>query len=280
MANENLLQNAEALGLGVGQTAANILAGGQLGAGFNTQNLDAATPLTFSPTVLLVLQTPQMYVKSDKDMAFGKVIKALMETHAKQVTGIDFGYTLEVTDQPFGHDGQNIQVPTQTKRSAVTPSFVFHELKGNLVWNLFNRWVRDIQDPDTNASMARINDGTLEFVSSAYSMTMIAIQFDPTMNPDKIIDAAVYTNMFPTDPGGQIGFERTIGQTQIKERTVTFSAIVLHNDTTRELGKTLASNLNIGAYAYDKVVTTPSDVTANLKASGLQAEIDRILNAG
>jgi len=280
MANESLLTNAAALGAGAVQTAAAMLKGGQLGAGFNTRNLDASTPLTFTPTVLVVLQIPTMYVNRNEDSDFGKTLKALIETHAKQVTGIDFGYTLEVADQPFGHDGQNIQVPTQTKRSAVNPSFVFHELKGNLVWNLFNRWVRDIQDPDTNASMARLNNGAepLEFVSSTYSMTMLALQFDPTMHQKRIIDAAVYTNMFPTDPGGQIGFERTIGTTNVRERTVTFSAIVLHNDKTREVGQKVAESLQIGQYAYDNVAVTPDTVSSNLANTGLSDEISKILN--
>lgn len=274
------MENAVQLGLGVGQRAANILKGGQLGAGFNTRNLDAATPLTFNPTVIVVLQTPTMYNANSDNSKVGKTVKALMETHAKQVTGIDFGYTLEVADQPFGHDGQNIQVPTQTKRSAVNPSFVFHELKGNLVWNLFNRWVKDIQDPDTNASMARLNTPNgLDYVSSAYSMTCMAIQFDPTQHANHIIDAAIYTNMFPTDPGGQIGFERTIGQTKVMERTVTFSAIVLHNDFTRTLGKAIATEMNINKYAYDNVLVTPNDLANGLKNSGLQQEISEILNS-
>lgn len=279
--NESTLQNATTLGFGVDQIAANIVKGGQLGAGFNTLNLDAATPLTFSPTVLVVLQTPEMYSNDKDKVDVGKTLKALIETHSKQVTGIDFGYTLEVADQPFGHDGQNIQVPTQTKRSAVNPSFVFHELRGNLIWNLFNRWVRDIQDPDTNASMARLNvsDTPLEFVSSAYSMTMIAIQFDPTMINKRIIDAAIYTNMFPTDPGGQIGFERTIGQTKVMERTVTFSAIVLHNDYTRKLGAQLAESMKIGQYAYDDAKVTPNSLADGLDQSGLATEIDAILNS-
>lgn len=276
--NENLLKNAADLGLGVGQAAANILNGGQLGAGYNTSNLDAATPLTFSPTVLVVLQTPKMYAGSKSDTIFGKTLKSLIETHAKQVTGIDFGYTLEVADQPFGHDGQNIQVPTQTKRSPVNPSFVFHELKGNLVWNLFNRWILDIQDADTNGSFQRFDNPNLEFVSSAYAMSMLAIQYDPTMQPDKIIDAAFYTNMFPTDPGGQIGFERTIGQTQVKERTVTFSGIVLHNKTTRKLGVKIAGELSLAKAQYDNAVITPKIVNTSLAESGLAGEVKTILD--
>jgi len=190
MSSNSILTSAANLGLGGGAGSdqdrlANIMNGGQLGVGFNLANLDAATPLIFTPTVLVVMSTPTMYSVGasktfNKENAFQKMLKALIETHAKSVTGIDFGYTLETAEQPIGHDGQNIQVPTKSKRSPVAPSFVFPEVPGNLVWNMFNQWVFDIQHPDTNASFQRMDTDDLDYLSSAYSMTMMAIQFDPT----------------------------------------------------------------------------------------------------
>ena len=138
MSNENIITDAVGLGLGENQIAANMIKGSQLGVGLQAKNLDAATPLVFNPAVLVVLQVPTMYNRDEKT---GQMIKQLIESHAKSVTGIDFGYTLETQEQPVGHDGQNMQVPTKAKRSAVTPSFVFPEVTGNLVWNLFRQWL-------------------------------------------------------------------------------------------------------------------------------------------
>lgn len=277
MSNENIITDAVGLGLGDNQIAANMIKGTQLGVGLQARNLDAATPLVFNPAVIVVLQVPTMY---NRDPKTGQMIKQLIESHAKSVTGIDFGYTLETQEQPVGHDGQNMQVPTKAKRSPVTPSFVFPEVTGNLVWNLFRQWLVDIQDPDTNASMARFEDQDITFMSSAYAMSMIAIQFDPTMKPSNIIDAAFYTNMFPTDPGGQLGIERQISTSKAMERTVTFTGHVQHNRATRELGIKIATELNLAKIQYyTQAGTSLSAVDEGIADTGLKAEADSLLNS-
>lgn len=225
--------------------------GTQLGVGFNAANLDAATPLPFSPTFLTVIHLPTMY---DDNEEFGKMLKSVIEGCPKQVNGIDFGYTLETQKTPAGNDGQEMSVPTKTKRAAVNPSFVFQEVTGNLIWNIFRQWMFDINDPDTNASMAHIKGGAQNFVSSAYSMTMLAIQFDPSMRPDQIIDAAMYTNMFPTATDN-IGFERQIATTNLKERTIQFEAIVRHNAYVRNLAVQVATDLQLAKADYRYAVS-------------------------
>ena len=247
MRSGSLLRQANNYG-GVGNRTviANPTKGGQLGVGFNAANLDAATPLPFSPTFFIVLHLPTMY---DGDKAFGKMIKTLIENCPKQISGIDFGYNLDVAKTPAGHDSQEFSVPTKTKRSAVNPSMVFQEVTGNLVWNVFRKWIFDINDPDTYASMAHIQGGAQNYVSSAYSMTCMAIQFDPSMEPEQIIDAAIYSNMFPTQTDN-IGFERQIGNTVIRERTIQFEAIVRHNAYVRSLAVQVATQLKLAKADY------------------------------
>jgi hypothetical protein len=272
--NENLIANATKLGLGEGQAAANMLVGSQLGVGLRAKNLDAATPLVFPPAQIVVLQTPTMYANEHET---AQMIKTLLETHAKAVTGIDFGYTLETSGQVVGHDGQEMHVPTKAKRSAVNPSFTFHEVSGNLIWNLFTQWLRDIQDPDTNASMTRLQTQD-PYMMSTYALSMVVIQFDPSNDPDKIVDAAFYTNMFPTDPGGPIGFERTIGTSKVMERVVNFTGIVQHNRTTRLLGVKIAKQLMLAKISYEKAATGSSEVNTMLADSGLQKQVNEMLS--
>lgn len=245
--NNSLLKKANIYGgVGTNTFVANPTKGGQLGVGFNAANLDAATPLPFSPTFFIVLHLPTMY---DKDKDFGLMLKTLIENCPKQISGIDFGYNLDVAKTPAGHDSQEMAVPTKTKRGAVNPSMVFQEVTGNLVWNVFRKWIFDINDPDTYASMAHIQDSAQNFVSSAYAMTCMAIQFDPTMRPDQIIDAAIYSNMFPTQTDN-IGFERQIGNTVIRERTIQFEAIVRHNAYVRSLAVQVAEKLQLAKADY------------------------------
>jgi hypothetical protein len=277
MDNNSIISDAVKYGLGEGQIAANIADGATLGVGLHSASLDAATPLIFTPTQFIVLHTPSMYKNTPE---VGTMIKALIETHATAVSGVDVTYSLETAETPVGHDGQQMQVPTQTKREAVTPSFTFTEVTGNLVWNLFVQWMTDIQDPDTNASMARMEDDDIQFMSSAYSMSMVGIQFDPSGMAKNIIDAAFYTNMFPTDPGGSLGMERNIATSKTMERAVNFTGHVQHNKTTLALGKEVASIMQDAKVRYGGLRAPYNPAVADAIAnSGIKQEVEALVSA-
>ena len=243
-------------GISSNALASNLTQSGQLGVGVKFTKLDGATPAVFNPVVCIVLNTPSMW---DKYPKLQEMLRAIVETHAKTISGIDFGYTLETTDTPVGHDGQTLKVPTRTTRGAVNPSITVPEYPGMPVYNLFKQWIFDIQHPDTNASAlpanigntARLQDKDIPgWFMSAYSMSMICIQYDPSGLPDRIYDACVITNMFPTEIG-EIGFERSIGQTKPMERSINFSGLVQHNEMTKALGISVAKMLNMHKVNYN-----------------------------
>jgi hypothetical protein len=175
---------------GVGQTATmpRFRENFNLGMGINAPMLDVATPCTYTPAVIVVTSVPAMYMLNGaQPTVMAQLTKDLMETHAKNVTGLDFGYTLGVdTGSNAGMDGQMFGVPTKTTRSQPSPSFVFTELSGNLVYNWAKKWIWDIQHPDTNASMTQVQFPGA-YTMSAYAASFMVIQFDPTMRPDRII---------------------------------------------------------------------------------------------
>ena len=240
---------------------ANLIEGGQLGYGFKAGAFDAATPLAFPPAYIVVLQTPMMWDGKNlgDDGVLARTVKSMFECHAKTVTGIDVNYTLDSGDQPVGHDGQNFKVPTQSKRTEVNPSFTWPEVTGNLVWNIILRCIWDIQDPDTNAGMEFMST-PLPYTMSAYSLTFMAIQFDQTMHPDRIIDAVIYCNVYPQSTG-EMGIQRTIGTTEVKERAITFNAYQIHNKYTKYLGREVASALNLRSETYQ--TATPNVQTVD-----------------
>ena len=251
-----LTSDNTSLGISSNALASNLTQSGQLGIGVKFTKLDGATPAVFNPVVCIVLNTPSMW---DKYPKLQEMLRAIVETHAKTISGIDFGYTLETTDTPVGHDGQTLKVPTRTTRGAVNPSITVPEYPGMPVYNLFKQWIFDIQHPDTNASalpanignQARLADREIPgWFMSAYSMSMICIQYDPSGLPDRIYDACVITNMFPTEIG-EIGFERSIGQTKPMERSINFSGLVQHNEMTKALGISVAKMLNMHKVNYN-----------------------------
>ena len=268
----------------VGSTPArwvsNVARSGQLGTGVRLNKLDGATPMVFSPVQGVVLSLPSMW---DNYPMRQEMLRSLVETHAKSITGIDFGYTLNVQDTPVGHDGQVMQVPTNTTRGQVSPSFTFQEYGGMIVYDLFKDWMFDINHPDTNASRmpSTMSDTTKMpgWFMSSYSMSMIFIQYDPSGLPDRIQDACIIVNMFPTAIG-DVGFERNIGQSKLVERSITFSGIVQHNDNTRETGRQVAKMLQLHRINYDfslpglsGISTVAAGTSGNASTSAIDPKI-------
>lgn len=270
-----LISGASAYGTTRFGQVPNLTLGGQLGIGPNIPKIDVSTPLVLNATVFVVLELPTMW---DAFPARKAMMKALIEQHAKSITGVDFGYTLNSQESPVGHDGQHLSVPTNTVRTAINPSITWVDLYGALAWNLIRAWLFDIQHPDTQASLMSAQletDSIPAYLMSAFSMSMLGIQYDPTMDPNRIIDAAFYTCMFPTETT-EFGFERQIAQSQIKERTIPFKGIVQHNENTRELGKIVATNLGIHKINY-QLATTASGVAPDLADVGIGKEVQDAL---
>jgi hypothetical protein len=242
-----------------------------LGTGIHAPFLDIATPAVFTPAVVVVTSVPAMY-STPRYQFMGRLIKSLIESHAKTISGIDVEYTLNTdTNAQVGHDSQSMSVPLKTIRNAQTPSMSMQELSGNLVYETFNKWMWDISHPDTYVSMAGdVFPGA--WTMSAYAMSMLVIQFDPTMRPDRIIDAAFFSNMFPTSIGS-LGLERSIGNVKSMERSVNFAqAIVQHNKYVKEMAIAVAENLQLHVINYDHAPTTFSDVTSDIAEHGLMGE--------
>ena len=249
-----LLEKVVGLGSHLQGTVANVSRSGQNGTGVRITKLDGATPLVFNPVIPVVLTVPTMWNKFTQKQ---EILRALMETHARNITGIDFSYTLETSQVQIGHDGQQMDAPTKTTRSQVNPSATFTEYTGNIIYKFFQDWMFDIQHPDTNSSalpaMGVMDEKMPGWTMSAYSMSMLFIQPDPTGLPDRIIDAFVICNMFPKDIG-EIGFQRQLGTTETKERSINFTGIVQHNNNTKELGIRVMKMLGLHRINYSNAL--------------------------
>lgn len=292
MAQQTLLQGLTNIGVPSPRSyVANIRDSGQLGLGMNVPMLDGASALAFPPAIIVVLHTPSMYQEYDRLYApsgrpgMRETIKNLFECFAKSVTGIDFGYTVETESNPAGPSGQQIEDPTNTKRSDVSPVFTFQELTGNPVWNIHKRWMSDIQHPDSHISMAGSRDmiaiqreGRKPRTRATYSVAFAVIQPDTTHDPDQITGCSIVVNVFPKDIG-TFGYERTIGNTQLRERSITYSGLVIDNEYTHELGISLMRNIQMAKVDFMRRAIGYTDVETAIKNSGLQKEVSEALQS-
>jgi hypothetical protein len=249
---------------------------GQLGIGPHLTRIDAATPLVFPPLVPVVTHIPTMFRKFENA---SEAFKTLIERNTKSITGVDFGYDLEDASGYTLADGQEALMPTKKKRTPVSPSMVFPEVNGNLVWNFLNFWTSLICDADTHHSRlgALLGDEPLDpFVYSYFSADIMLIQFDITMKPENIIDGFFLTCVSPKTTG-QFGLQKEIGTSQVQERSIDFRAIMQHNENTYNAAVAIASILNLHKANFDWALPIATEIEEEAQNLGVQAEIENIV---
>ena len=222
---------------------------GQLGLGIKSGALDGATPLVLPPAVVYVTHLPSMW-NNPRDGALARVVKSLFETHAKSVSGVEIGYTMEYGQQPVGHDGQQMDAPTVSKRTAVQPSFTYPEVTGNLCFRCHQQWIWDMADPDTQISFARLDANQIPpYTMSAYSASFIVLQFDQTYAAHRLLGALYVCNVMPQGTG-EFGIKREIGQANVVDRAITYTGLGIENAYIYNLSKTIANALALRKGSY------------------------------
>lgn len=258
-------------------TTANMQKGGQLGIGPRVVTMDGGTPLALNCAHVYVLQMPKFW---DRFPAAQQMYKSYIELNAKSIDGIDLNYTLEFGDVEIGHDGQTASMPLKTKRAAVSPSVTLNEGQGNTFWNLNYMWLKHISHPDTCASLlsAMYEEDLEQWVWSTFSMTWLVIQPDPTGLPSRMVDAAVITNIIPTETGN-LGIKRQIGSAEVATRTVSYRGIITHNESTRELGRLMIETIGAHRPNLDYALTWDG-VRANISKFGHQGWMETAISDG
>ena len=273
----SLIRNAGRVGGKENSTIANLPKGAQLGMGPHIPDIDVATPLVLSPVVPIMVHSPGMFRNVPN---FDSILKALVERHAKEISGIDLNYTLEGSETPVGHDGQSIHMPTSSKREQITPTFTWQEITGNLVWNFIKNWITTIKHPDTQAAnSSALPSGDQELspqLLSHIAMDVLFIQFDTTLRPENIIDAYFVVGMWPQETGAA-GYQRIINTSQVVERQVPFYGVIQNNENTRSVGRNIAEILQLHRIDFNFAKPATENIGSRLQDKGLQREVTESL---
>ena len=276
--NGSLIANGGAFAASPSSYIANIKDGGQLSFGPLLANLDANTPPVFLPLQLIVTHVPTIFNYIDNGV---EIFKSLFENHLVSLEGLDFSYSMDIDGTPVGRDGQLQNVPTRQVRSQISPTALWPEKIGNVVFNFGRVWMNAMHDIDTQAaSMAGIIPaGTTlpPLVSSMYAADIMLIQYDSTYRPENIIDAVALTNFFPTEIGSP-GYQLNAIEARRPDRNFTFTCIVQHNNNTVNVAKSLATLTNLHLVNYQDALPIAQSIEAELSGEGLEYMVGEYLS--
>ena len=271
-----LVYTAGRLGSMDDSAVANINDSAQLGFGPHVASIDGATPLVQRPIVPIVTHTPTMF---DYMPNYSKNLKTLIERCPISIDGIDPHLTIEAQSIPIGHDSQELYMPTNAKREQLNPTFTLPDFNGMLTYNLFRYWQWMIKDPDTQASSLAgvVAPGTKldPHVMSMFTMDVLFIQYDTTMQPQNILDAYFITNMWPYDIGTP-GYKFENATSEVPRRTINFYGVLQHNRNTRLIGRSVAEVLGLHLRNYDYAAPATYEIENRLSGMGLSYEMTNV----
>lgn len=159
--------------------------------------------LVEAPRFFSLMPNPERWVRS---------LKSLVETHVRNIDGLNATLTVETADHPIGGGGEMMREVADVKREQTNVTMTFTEKEGRSISRLLQKWIQyGIKDPETKYSLlATLGDlaSDVDMLPDWYTMTMLFIE--PDAMHRKVLHAWLVGNMFPTTSGEITGrFDKT-----------------------------------------------------------------------
>lgn len=182
----------------------------------------------------------------DREIYIG-TLKALIETHAKTIDGLNGTITVNFIDNPVGASGEVQHDFSRTERAASSPSFTWVERQGQPIRAFFDAWIFNLLGhPDTQTPM--INSYTenfekyFDFLPDFNSMTVLFVEPDPFQR--RVVEAWLVVNMMPKGSGEVNGKRDLPSAMSGREITVEFTGMQMMSTGVRQFAQSLLNQLN------------------------------------
>lgn len=267
-----ILNNAGRLAAQDSGVIGNVELGAQYGFVPHLATADGGTPLVLRPVNYVVTNAPGQFKYLP---GYTKFTKLFFEQLAHTIDGVNIQITNEGHQALAMADGQQLTVPTDTKRQTITPNVTTIEYIGNPCYNFIYTWIMMNKDPDTqSASFAGIlSSGTYipPHTFSVFSADLTGIQYDTTLRKQNIVDGFQLTAVHPQD-SGDAEFKHEIGVSTVPERQFPFHAVWMKNANTYVVAQELAETLQLHRVNANFATPCARDIESIIQNYGIQKE--------
>lgn len=193
-------------------------------------------------------------------------LKALVETQAKSIEGLQGAITVNYVSNPFGAAGEEQEDYSQTQRARSTPTFSYVERQGRPVYHFYNGWIFYLLGhPDTQTPM--INsihpDKHFDFLPDFNSMTVLFVEPDPFQR--RVEEAWLCLNMKPKGSGPLEGKRDLPSAMQSREVSIEFTAITMMSLGVKQLGQSLLDQMNYASLNPQTRLAAVEEISANIR---------------
>lgn len=243
------------------------------------ENWINAAPYITRNLIPIVISTPRGFDLLS-DPAASKKLKAqfieLMESQPLRIEGFKSAISVETTDVPFGHDGQQFKATTKVGREISEPSFTWVEIQHKSILRFLNFLVEFFEGtPETNGIPLIALESThfkKEIIYTADMGTCNMVFIEPDVTRKTAIEVYMCFGMRPIGTIGVNESKFEVAATgETREYTINYSALTIPtNPTTRALGNKLLEDMKVLKF-------NPKDT---LTVTGRDAGVKTIVAAG
>lgn len=175
------------------------------------------------------------------------VLKNIMETQAKTITGLRSGYNVDSTQRQVSGAGHQQWDPSNVTEEISEIQYTWDERYGKAFQHFWMHYIRNlISDPTTKQpgvmNLVSGTDEPTDHLADFYSFTMLFIEPDPLGR--YAIDAWLVSNMYPKQSGThEVGFDRA-ADFAVPELQVGFTGIPVRSVGVQQLAQEILESIN------------------------------------
>lgn len=268
-----ILSSDHSLNRGANSQAQDLKVGGQSGLLPDFAHWANAGKLVKPRLIAVLLRAPggmKLQANGTDRIAF---LKAMVELHAKSITGLNRSMTAEFVETVVSNAGEMMENVSKTSRERSVPSFVWDELDGKPITRMIEDWMIDLMmDPETGHPRVITYDEYTKAENPVLSpdfKSMTVLFIEPTATLDGVLSAYLITNMMPK--GFTEEASRVIGEAlEAMEQTVEFTGITQTGEVPRQMALDYLDSLNKNGLSPQSLTGFLSDIDADVSDDAVE----------
>ena len=197
--------------------------------------------------ICLLIEAPLGFQYLPDPEFWNGALKALVETHPKQISGMAAGLTVDWgAENAVSGGGEMQQDFTDIKRARTQPQFTWVEKYGRPIQTFLYEWITNlIGDPDTKVPniATLIGDKPTDLLADMYSATCLFFEPDPTHTT--VVKAWLTTNMAPMSTGDITGKRDLSSAMDQNELSIEFTGLSQSSLGVRLFAQAILDNINL-----------------------------------
>jgi hypothetical protein len=227
-------------------TQLDLTNGGQQGYSTDFTTYVSNTTYTKRNLICLLLETPAGFNDLNAGSYWTATLKALVELHAKSISGLNSELTVDYVETAVGGAGEMQEDISNVTRQRSTPEFTWTEKYGKPIWNFFDGWIRNLLMDPISKVPAVVASGTnrpTDLLPDYTSASMIFIEPDPTHT--QVVMAWLCTNMMPKTSGENTGRRDLTQAANEVDYSITFTALTQVGYGVNQFAQQLLDQINL-----------------------------------